>query len=131
MLSQLTSVDFLKTFGVQEPVENVFNVRLHWMADTRVDSFLSYISKGHVRALKDVDHFSHVTIGEGHESLLAILSHCDALFFDDVLKAGQNLFGGERAKSKSGATRLQCWNDLAEVVADDAETDVVGILFDN
>lgn len=48
-----------------------------------------------------------------------------------MLQPWQDLFRSEWSESETSATRLEGWNDLGLVVADDAESHIVRVLFDD
>lgn len=53
------------------------------------------------------------------------------LLLDDVVKPGHDLGSGERTEPEPCAPRLECRNDLAQVVADHTEPHIVCELLNN
>lgn len=47
------------------------------------------------------------------------------LLLDDMLQPGNHEFWRERAKAESGTPGLQGWDDLREIVADQAKSSVL------
>ena len=52
-------------------------------------------------------------------------TNCSPFFFHHVFKTGQHLLMAERAEAKPGAARLEGWDDVGQVVADQTEPHVV------
>lgn len=53
------------------------------------------------------------------------------LLFNDIIESRQNLFLNQRSESETSASRLNSWYDFAEIITDDTEAHIVGVLFDN
>jgi hypothetical protein len=59
-------------------------------------------------------------------------SSADALLLlDDDLEPLVDLSYRQRAEAETRAARLNCWRDFVDVVADDAEADILGVLLDD
>ena len=101
------------------------------MSDTGVDVVLVDNIKCHGAGLKDVENTAHVAAGEANESLLAVLCDFDPLYIRDVLEARQDLLGVERSEPEPSTPGLKGGNDLGQVVADQAEPDIVCELFND
>lgn len=142
---QQVVVNFLEISSIQHLVDDVLDVRFQWVPNARVDRLLGYVLVTHPGGLENVEHFTHVTLGQSHQGFFPIIGYfksergilqmelemftIDSLFFfDDMLQPGQDLFCGEWSESEASATRLEGWNDLGLVVADDAESHVVRVL---
>lgn len=59
--------------------------------------------------------------------------HCNDIPFliDDIFQSWQNLFFVQRSKAEACASRLKCRYDFAQVIANDAESNIVGVFFND
>jgi hypothetical protein len=120
------------------------------VADTSVHVDFRHILEGHPGTLQDIQDFSHVAFAQFDQRLFTILRNFDAgineilwkwknnwpeadslFLFNHVIQSRKNLIWIQRSKTEASGTRLQCWNDFAQVVANDAESHVVCVLFDD
>ena len=81
--------------------------------------------------LENVESATHVAAGELEESLFAVLSDVAAFGLDDMVESIFDLVEFERVETETGTTRLDGGNDLVDVIADDAEADVLGVLLND
>lgn len=101
------------------------------MANARVHVRLGDVLVRHPCALQHVDHLTHVAARQSDQRPLAVLAGLQTLCVDDIVQARYDLLLDQRRKPEARAARLHCRNDLAQVVADDAEAHVVGVLLDD
>lgn len=70
---KLTVVAFLKRFFRHEPVHNRFDVVCSWMTNAQIDRFFGDVLIRHPGALKHIQYFTHITIGQFNQCLLTVL----------------------------------------------------------
>lgn len=92
-----------------------------------VDSF----SVCGMTGLQHVERPPHVSPRQLHQRLFAVACNLDAFGLDDMVQARLDLIQLQRVEAESCAARLDGLDDLVDVVTDDAEANVAGVLFDH
>ena len=110
---------------VEGPVDNVGDVGPEGVAGAGVDVVLRHVLECHVAGLEDVEDSPHVSLAERHQSFLPVLGDVDPLLLADQLQPGQDLLLLQRTKPEPRAAALEGGDDLAEVVADQTEPEIL------
>lgn len=82
----------------------------------------------HRSALQQVDHLSHVAAAQFDQRLSTVIGHVQVLRLDHVLQTRHDLLLAQRTETEARASRLQRRYDLGQVVTDQTEANVVGVL---
>ena len=86
---------------------------------------------GHGRGLEQVEDATHVATAEGEDGLDAIDGGVALLGLGHLHEAVADLVAAEGGEAEAGATGLERGDDLGHVVADEAESGVLGVLLDD
>lgn len=77
-LTVLTFETFLKWFDRHQPIDDSFYVTWRGMTNAQINCFFGDVFVSHPCALQNIQHFSHVAIGQFDKRFFAIIGHFQA-----------------------------------------------------
>lgn len=113
---------------LHQAVHDQLNVLLSRLTTAGVHIVGVHAIVRHRGALQQVDHLSHVAAAQVDQRLSAVVGHVQLFRLDHVLQSRQNLLLAQRTETKARTSGLQCRYDLGQVVADQTEANVLGVL---
>ncbi|EJK74657.1 hypothetical protein THAOC_03657 [Thalassiosira oceanica] len=116
---------------VEQPVVDPLDVGRERRAARQVDGPLVHDGVGHARALEQVQHPSHVPAAQVQDAPYPVLGVLDLLGVGHLHQPAADLTLTERREPESRAPALQRGDDLADVVAYQAEPCVLRVLLDD
>ena len=90
-----------------------------------------YLSVSHRTTLEDVQHFSHVTSCESDNCSGSLIIKQDFFAFAHLIEFDGHALIIEWSEAEARAPRLQGWDNLGDIVANQAEPGSLRVLFDN
>ena len=119
-----------------EPVLIQGSVYLVYIKGRRSASHIVNILEGNLfmgqrAALQNIEHFTHITSTQSDYGISCLVIQLQRFQSSDFLESLLSTGMSEWPKSEPGASRLQSWNDLGHIVANETEPSGPSVLLHN